>query len=340
MSPSGKAAVFGTAMRRFESFHPNLELPQIVEAWLRKTEAIIVAGTSHPDFAHEMAAKLGLSLFPMDIFHFPDGECRVHLKGDVAGKHVIVLQSLGKKPNEYLIELMLIVDALRRGRAETIALACPYLAYSRQNLPEQGGASLAARLFAYFLHEAGVTELITMDLHAEHIPSFYDFPVEHLSARKALAEEFRKRALHQEPFVVVGPDLGSAKLVASYADEFQTGFALIQKRRVDARHVEILSIVGDVEGKNVLLADDMCSTASTLTSAAMVCREKGAKRIFACITHGLFVDEALKRIEASPIEQIFVSDTISQDAEVQKCSKICVVSVAPVFAAAVACYYK
>jgi ribose-phosphate pyrophosphokinase len=298
-------------------------------------QTILVAGTSNPPFAQEVASKLGMTLFPIDVLHFPDGECRAHLKGEVAGKQAVVIQSLGKRPNEYLIETMLIADALRRGGVKSIVFACPYLAYSRQNLPDQDGASLAARLFAYFLHEAGVTDLITMDLHAEHIPSFYDFPVEHLSARKCLADEFRRRRLHEEPFVVVGPDLGSAKLVAAYAEELETSFALIQKRRLSARQVESLSIVGEVEGKNVLLADDMCSTAGTLMSAAQVCREKGAKRIFACVTHGLFVDEAIKRIEQSPIEYMFVSDTIRQDDMVLQCSKICVVSVAEVFAAAI-----
>lgn len=336
MSPSGKAAVFGTAMRRFESFHPN----NFGVLRTLSTNTILIAGTSNPALQAEIASLLGMELFPAHIYHFPDGECRVHLVGDVEGKDAVILQSLGKKPNEYLIETMLIADALRRAGAKKITLACPYLAYSRQNLPEQDGASLAARLFAHFLHEVGITELITMDLHAEHIPSFYDFPVQHLSARKSLVAEVQRLHPVLEPLVVVGPDLGSAKLVGHYAEEFQSSFALIEKRRLDARHVEMLSIVGEVKNKNVLLADDMCSTAGTMTSAAKVCREKGANRIFACATHGLFVEEALKRIEESPIEQLFVSNTIALDEAASQCSKICVVSVAPVFAAAIKKFVK
>jgi ribose-phosphate pyrophosphokinase len=283
-----------------------------------------------------------MPLYPVRILHFPDGECRVHVKEHeaavkVAGKQVIIIQSLGKRPNDYLIETLLLTDALRRAGAASIVLACPYLAYCRQNLPEGDGASLAARLFAYFLHEAGVRRLYAMDLHAEHIPSFYDFPVEHLTGRGLLVAEFLKQQGEvEEDLVVVGPDLGSAKLVGNYAEEVQSSFALIQKRRVDSRHVEMLSLVGEVEGKNVLLADDMCSTAGTLESAAEVCREKGAKKIFACVTHGLFVEEAIARIMASPIEALYVTNTIAPDEQVLACKKICVVSIAPVFAAAIA----
>jgi len=272
----------------------------------------------------------------MDLLHFPDGEIRAILKDDVSGKQAVIVQSLGKKPNEYLVEAFLMADALRRAGARKIILACPYLAYSRQNLPETDGASLAARLFAYFLHEVGISELIALDLHAEHIPSFYDFPVHHLSAKKLLCDKAKKK-IHgaSSHLVVVGPDLGSAKLVASYAEEFQTSFALIQKRRLGPRQVESLSLVGEVEGKDVLLADDMCSTAHTLVSAAHICREKGAKKIYASITHGLFVEKALELIEASPIEHLFVTDSCCPDTALLSSSKVEVVSCAPLFAQAI-----
>jgi ribose-phosphate pyrophosphokinase len=194
-----------------------------------------------------------------------------------------------------------------------------------------------------------------MDLHAEHIPSFYDFPVRHLTARNVLAEAIQTKVPDfAKKCVVVGPDLGSAKLVASYADEFESSFALIQKRRLDAKHVETLSIVGEVNEKNVLLADDMCSTGVTMAAAARVCKdcgiyqEKGDKtkgdkepaakkkeesRIFAVATHGLLVDDAMKRIEASPIETLVVSNSVAIDKEVLSSPKLCVVSVAPIFAA-------
>jgi ribose-phosphate pyrophosphokinase len=316
-------------MRRFESFHPSLQKRQNVEK--KESGTILVAGTSHPALFEKVAWEAKTTLFPMKVLHFPDGELRIQIGREVAGRDAVILETLAHRPNDFIIETMLIADALRRAGARRIILACPYLAYSRQNLPEHDGASLAARLFAFFLHEVGISELITLDLHAEHIPSFYDFPVQHLSARKCLADAFKKENRGIVP-VVVGPDLGSAKLVASYAEEFQSSFALIQKRRLDARNVQILSLVGEVNEKDVLLADDMCSTASTMVSAAQICREKGAKRIFACATHGLFVEHAIEQIEQSPIERFYVTDSVDNVEALKSSKKIRVVSCASLLA--------
>ncbi len=273
-----------------------------------------------------------MPLFPVSVAHFPDGEVRVQLGGSVAGKQVFILQSIAKAPNELLIETLLLVDALRRGAAAHIVLVSPYLAYSRQSVQEDGGASVAARLFADFLKLAGVNGLITMDLHAELVKSFYDFPVEHLSARELFIEALEKEQARTSDIVVVGPDLGSAKLVAKYAHELSSSLALIEKRRIDARQVAMLSLMGEVKDKIVLLADDVCSTAGTLTSAANVCQGKGAKRIIAVVSHGLFVEEAIERITNSPIERLYVSDSVKMDSKVLSCPKIHVVSVAKLFA--------
>lgn len=299
--------------------------------------SVLIAGSSHPDLAKDISEKLGLPLFPVTISRFPDGEMRVQLSDSVAGKQVFILQSIAKEPNELLIETLLLVDALRRGTAEHIVLVSPYIAYSRQSMQESEGASVAARLFADFLQVAGVNGLITMDLHAELVKSFYSFPVEHLSAKISFAEALKERNVNTKDLVVVGPDLGSAKLVAKLARELKSPLALIDKRRIDAHQVTMLSLIGEVENKIVLLADDVCSTAGTLTSAANVCQGKGAKSIIAVVTHGLFVEEALERIVNSPIEKLFVSDSIKLDSKVLACPKIHVVSVANVFAAAISC---
>lgn len=292
----------------------------------------MIAGSSHPELAGQISKLVGLPLFPVSIARFPDGEIRVQLGGDVAGKQVFIIQSLAKQPNELLIETLLLVDALRRGAAAHIVLVCPYLAYSRQSVQEDGGLSVAARLFADFLKLAGVDELITMDLHAELVKSFYDFPVEHLSARSLFVEEVKALNVKRDEIVVVGPDLGSAKLVAKLSREMNVPLALIEKRRLDAHKVSMLSLLGEVHDKIVLLADDVCSTAGTLTSAASVCHEKDAKSIYAVVSHGLFVEEALDRLIASPIERLIVSDSVPLDAKCLACPKIRVVSVAKLFA--------
>ena len=296
----------------------------------------MIAGSSHPELANEISALVKLPLFPVSIARFPDGEMRVQLGAEVAGKQVFVVQSLAKEPNERLVETLLLVDALRRGAAAHIVLVCPYLAYSRQSVQEDAGASVAARLFADFLKLAGVDQLITMDLHAELVKSFYDFPVECLSARSSLAQAL-KQEVQTSDIVVVGPDLGSAKLVAKMARELNCPLALIEKRRHDAHKVTMLSLMGEVKDKIVLLADDVCSTAGTLSSAANVCQGKGAKSIYAVVSHGLFVEEALERILNSPIVRLFVSDSVKLDPRVLACPKIQVVSIAKLFAHSLSC---
>ena len=297
-------------------------------------KSILVAGSSHKKLAEEVSRLTGLTLSPLTIFHFPDGEVRVQLEGSVLEKQVFVLQSLGKSPNELLVETLLIVDALRRAGAKRIVLVCPYLAYSRQSVQETEGVSVAARLFADFMQMAGVHHLITMDLHAELVQSFYNFPVEHLSVKSAFCQALREKERIDNDYVVVGPDLGAGKLAAKFSRELGIDLALIEKKRDSAREVTMLSLLGDVSGKNVLLADDLCSTAQTLVSASILCREKGAKRIVACVSHGVFAENALELIEKSPIERLYVSDTVAQDTSITS-TKICVISIAQEIAASI-----
>ncbi len=308
-------------------------------------EFTIQQKTSHPhttiisvphmvSFAVELAASLHLPVVHSKVLHFPDGECEVQVKDPILTKRVIVVQSQPVTPNDYLIETLLLVDTLKRLGVSEVILVCTYLAYTRQSKAESVGVSVASRLFARCLEEAGVARLIFMDAHSEHSPAFYRFPVEQVTARQLFVKEIQKRKLDALPLIVVGPDKGARGLAASYAEELGTSFASIEKKRLDAKRVHHLTFLGDVKGKNVLLADDVCSTAGTLVSAAKACREKGANHIFACVTHGLFADDALSHIEESLIELLLTSDTITPTDAVKQCKKICVVPTVSAFSAA------
>jgi ribose-phosphate pyrophosphokinase len=301
----------------------------------RHSLSVLVTGTANPELAAEVAKQTTLPLFPLSTMRFPDGELQVKLEEGVASKQVFVLQAMSPCPNKHLVETFLIIDALKRGGAKEIILVASYLAYSRQSQQEQDNVSVAAKLFAEFFQHAQVSRLVTVDLHAEDVLSFYGFPVEQVHFCKVFVQEFIKQGYANDSLVVVGPDLGSQKLALAYAQELNTPVAIMEKSRHDPRKVSILSVKGEIEEKNVLLADDVCSTAGTIVSAAKACREKGAKEIYAVVTHGVFTEDAIDRIMDSPIKKLFVSNTISQGKKTLSCPKICVISIAPVLAAAI-----
>ena len=195
---------------------------------------------------------------------------------------------------------------------------------------------ITAKLVANLLVKAGVTRVLTMDLHTNQLQGFFDIPVDNLFARPLLADAL-KRDFGTENLVVVTPDIGSIKLARAYASHMKVDFAIVDKHRTDASHVEVVTLIGDVKGKDVLLADDMCSTAGTLVSAAKVCREKGANRVFAAVTHGLFVGDAVQKIEQSPIEVLYMSNTIPYTDRLAGTTKIKSVSVAELFGQAIHC---
>ena len=303
-----------------------------------RQEPLLFAGSSHPTLAGEIARFLGLPLGRMLCRDFPDGELEVEIQETVRGREVFVVQSIAKDPNRYLVELLLIVDALKRSAAGEIYAVLPYYGYSRQDRRDKPRVPITAKLIADLLQVAGVKHLLAMDLHAEQLEGFFDIPVDTLYARPLLIEALQKTLAGQvSNLVVATPDVGSIKLARSYAMQLGVEMVIIDKTRVDAQQVKVTTVIGTVEGKDVLLADDMCSTGGTLVSAAKACREKGAKRIFAAVTHGLFVGSAVERIEESPIEALFVGDTLPWEDHVAACRKIIPVSVAGLFARAIHC---
>jgi ribose-phosphate pyrophosphokinase len=289
----------------------------------------LFSGNSHPQFAAEVTAYLNIPLGKLEFQPYSDGEISLQVLENVRGKEVFVLQSLAKEPNDYLMELLILIDALKRASAKSITAILPYFCYARQDRKLKPRVPITAKLVANLLTVAGVHRVVTMDLHAGQIQGFFDIPLDNLLARPVLSRAFEKLQLTN--LVIVAPDLGAIKNAQAYAEELEADFALIDKRRVDGR-VEIEAVVGEVSGKNVLIVDDMCSTGETLIKAAAACKEKGALRIFAAITHGVLVKGALEKLVASPIEKIFISNTIAVPSIP---NKIEVVSVAPLFGEAI-----
>lgn len=294
----------------------------------------IFSGTSHPNFAHEVATYLGLSPGKVLFEPFPDREIYVQIQENVRGREVFVIQTIAREPNDYLMELLIMIDALKRASAKTIVAVIPYFGYARQDRKDKPRVPITAKLVADLLAAAGATRVLTMDLHAGQIQGFFDIPVDNLYARPIIAEAVLAYGLKN--LVVMAPDLGAIKIARAYANHLQGEFAVIDKRRLSTDEVVITAIIGDVKGRDVLLVDDMCSTAGTLVKAAEACIEAGARDVYAAFTHGLLVGEAISRIQQSPIKKIFMTNTVPLYEE-QRIEKIEVVSVASLFGAAMRC---
>lgn len=292
---------------------------------------VLFAGSSHEDLALQVASELGVGLGKVLKETFPDGEIGIQIQENVRGKDIFLLQSLALRPNHYLMELLIMADALKRASARSISAVVPYIAYSRQDRKDKPRVPITAKLVANLLEKAGVTRILTMDLHTEQMQGFFDIPVDHLYARSLFIKAFKDLGL--ENLVVVSPDVGCNKLARKFAEDLNVDLAIVDKRRISATEVAVNTIIGDVNGKNVILVDDMCSTGETLSAAAKICRARGAKTVVAAVTHGLFVrEDALKN---SGIDLIYVTDSIPVGARVGVEVKI--VRSAELFAQAIDC---
>lgn len=297
----------------------------------------LFSGSSHPNLAKEIAGCLGCRLGKISIERFPDGEISLQILENVRGRDIFVFQTVALDPNHFLMELLIMIDALKRASAKSIAVVIPYFGYCRQDRKDKPRVPITAKLVANLLVNSGATRVLTMDLHAGQVQGFFDIPVDNIAGRMVLADAFKELSRGGSEMIVVAPDIGSVKLARAYSRYLKTGLAIVDKLRVSATEVDAITVIGDVEGKDVLLADDMCSTGSTLTSAAKACREKGAKRVFAAVTHGLMVGDAIEKIEKSPIEALLISNTVPAAESILKCSKVRIISIAPLFAQAIGC---
>lgn len=288
---------------------------------------LIFAGSSHPELAQEIADSLKLKLGGVAFENFPDGEIGVQILENVRGRDVFVVQSPARHPNRFLMELLILVDALKRASAKSIVAVLPYYAYARQDRKEKGRVPITARLVANLLERAGVTRLLTMDLHTEQIQGFFDIPVDHLYARPLFVEALKKLKLKNA--VVVSPDIGSNRMARKFAEDLKLEIAIVDKRRMNGRSVEVNALIGNVKDKVAILVDDMSTTGGTLKMAADVCRKEGAKAVFAVVSHALLLEGG----KLKGIDELFVTNSVPQESGKQ----VHVVSVAPLFAKAIEC---
>jgi ribose-phosphate pyrophosphokinase len=292
---------------------------------------MVFSGNANPKLAAEVAQRLGLPLGRADVGRFSDGEVSVEIQEHVRGNDVFVLQSTCHPSNDNLMELLVIVDALKRASAGRITAAIPYFGYARQDRrPRSNRVPIAAKLVANMLVAAGVDRVMTMDLHAEQIQGFFDIPVDNIYGLPILLEDVQNK--HLEKPIVVSPDHGGVVRARSLAKRLECDLAIIDKRRPKANVSEVMNIIGDVAGKDCIIVDDLVDTAGTLCKAAVALKENGARSVTAYCTHPVLSGAAVERLNESVLDELVVLDTIPLTEAAQKCSRIRQLSVAELLA--------
>ena len=300
----------------------------------------IFTANSNPAFAQAIAEKLATKLGDAEVGKFSDGEIFVNINETVRGADVFVVQSTCSPVNDNLMELLILIDAFKRASAGRITAVIPYFGYARQERKAKARDPISAKLCANILTTAGADRVLTMDLHASQIQGFFDIPVDHLLGAPILANYYKEKfAGKEDDTVVVSPDLGSVTRARKFASKIDVPIAIIDKRRPKANVSEVMNIIGDIEGKNVILVDDMIDTAGTIVNGAKALKERGAKSVFACCSHAVLSGPAIERIQNSVIEELLVLDTVPLTPEKQ-IDKIKVLSVAPIFAEAIDRIYE
>ncbi len=300
----------------------------------------IFAANSNPKLAKEMSEYLGLPLGKSEVGMFSDGEISVTVHESVRGSDVFVVQSTAAPVNRHLMELLIMIDAFKRASAGRITAVIPYYGYARQDRKSKGRDPISAKLVADLITTAGADRILTMDLHAPQIQGFFNIPVDHLVGMPILAPYFEaKFADRKNNAVVMSPDIGSINRARQFAQRLDLPIAIVDKRRQKANECEVMNIIGDVNGKDIIIYDDMVDTAGTLTNAANAIKANGAKSICACATHAVLSGPGVERIKNSPIEELVMLDTIALPPEKQD-PKIKIISCAPVFAEAIARIYS
>jgi len=270
----------------------------------------IFAGSASRHLAVAICETLKVPVGDIEVSRFEDGEVSVRFNENIRGSDVFIVQSTNA-PADHLMELLVMLDAAKRASARRVTAVLPYFGYARQDRKDQPRAPITAKLVANVITVAGADRALTMDLHSAQIQGFFDIPLDHLYSAPVLIEHFQ--ALNLPNLVVVAPDIGSVKMARAYAKRLNADLALVDKRRPKADSVEVMNIIGDVEGKNAVMFDDVVTTARTLCQAAKAIRERGALDIYAGVTHGVFCPGSLERVAESPITEVVVTDTVQHE---------------------------
>lgn len=294
----------------------------------------VFTGNSNRELAEQIAEKIGIPLGQATVGKFSDGETLVNIGEVVRGSDIFVIQSTCTPVNDNLMELLIMIDALKRASAGRITAVIPYFGYARQDRKARSRDPISAKVVANLLTVSGADRILTMDLHASQLQGFFDIPVDHLLGSPILAKVFKERFEDVSDVVVVSPDVGSVARSRKFAEMLEVPLAIIDKRRPKANVCEIMNIIGDVKGKRVILVDDMIDTGGTIVNASIALEEMGATEVYACCTHGVLSGPALERIHNSPIRELVTLTTVPLKKS-ELTTKITQISVADIFAEAI-----
>jgi len=292
----------------------------------------VLSGRGDVALAEKICQYLDVSLTDVTIVNFSDGEISVKIQENVRGTDVFIIQPT-RPPAENILELLLLLDAVRRSSAQRITAVLPYFGYARQDRKDQPRVPIAAKLMANLIVGAGADRVLTMDLHAPQIQGFFDIPLDHLYAAPVLLDHFQAR-VSEENLAVVAPDVGSIKMARAFAKRLGASLAIIDKRRPRPNHAEVVNFIGDVKDKSVVLFDDMIDTAGTMSDAARELKQQGAVSIDICATHALFSGPALERLNKAPVREIVVTNTVPFERQ-DECPKVKVLDISPLLAEAI-----
>jgi ribose-phosphate pyrophosphokinase len=293
----------------------------------------VFTGNANPALASEICYELGCPLGAANVRHFSDGEVHLQIQENVRGADVFVIQPTCTPVDRNLMELLLMMDALKRASAERITAVLPYYGYARQDRKDRPRMPISARLVASLIERAGADRILAVDLHAAQIQGFFDVPVDHLFAAPVMVDYFDE--LRGEDLTVVSPDAGGVERARNFAKRLESPLAIIDKRRSDVNVAEVMHIIGDVAGQHCLIVDDLIDTAGTLVKAGEALLAQGAKSVRACATHAVLSGPAVERIEQSEIQEVIITNSIPLREEADNCSRIKQLSVAPLLAKAI-----